>query len=66
MPASTASRLSKVDGNTHEKVYAVGWSHPDTRIMGDDGKVKAVENNVDLAKGTWDNRTGAPELTTWW
>ncbi|MEO9470317.1 DUF3604 domain-containing protein [Parasphingorhabdus sp.] len=53
-------------GKIHEKVYTVSWSHPDSRTMDSNGKVTPVASNVDLAKGTWDNSTGAPELTAWW
>jgi len=54
------------DGKTHEEVYTVSWSHPDKRTMDAAGKVTPVVSNVDLATATWDNSTGAPELTTWW
>lgn len=53
-------------GKSQEKVYNVIWSDADTRKLGGDGKLTPVPNTVDLAKGTWDNATGAPELVTFW
>ncbi len=53
-------------GESHEKIYNVSWSDPDTRKLGADGKLTPVPNTVDLTKGTWDNATGAPELVTFW
>ncbi|MEO9599279.1 DUF3604 domain-containing protein [Parasphingorhabdus sp.] len=54
------------NGKSQEKVYNVGWSDADNRKIGSDGKLTPVTNNVDLAKGAWDNSTGAPELVTFW
>ncbi|MEP3466291.1 MAG: DUF3604 domain-containing protein, partial [Parasphingorhabdus sp.] len=54
------------EGETHENVYNVSWSNPDKRSMDDEGRLMPVSNSVDITKGTWDNSTGAPELTTWW
>jgi hypothetical protein len=51
-------------GKTHEKVYDVAWSG--NRKVGADGKVPAVGNTVDVAKATWKNTIGAPELATTW
>jgi hypothetical protein len=52
------------DGKTHEKVYDVVWSG--TRKPGADGKVPPVGNTVDVAKATWKNTIGSPELGTTW
>jgi hypothetical protein len=52
------------DGKTHEKVYDVAWSGD--RKRGADGKVPAVGNTVDVAKATWKNTIGAPELSAVW
>jgi hypothetical protein len=52
------------DGRTHEKVYDVAWSGG--RKVGANGKVPPVGNTVDVAKATWTNTIGAPELSTTW
>jgi hypothetical protein len=52
------------DGKTQEKVYDVAWSGD--RKAGADGKLPAVGNTVDVAKATWKNTIGAPELSTTW
>ncbi|MGI9244812.1 MAG: DUF3604 domain-containing protein [Verrucomicrobiales bacterium] len=54
------------DGKTHEKVFDVAWSDPANRKPGDDGKLPAVGNTVDIATCTWTNTIGAPELITVW
>jgi hypothetical protein len=51
-------------GKTHEKVYDVVWSGD--RKAGADGKVPSVGNTVDVAKATWKNTIGSPELSTTW
>jgi hypothetical protein len=51
-------------GNTQEKVYDVAWGGD--RKPGRDGKLPAVGNTVDVAKATWTNTIGAPELITVW
>ncbi len=51
-------------GETQEKVYDVVWSgdrKPDAK-----GKLPAVGNTVDVAKATWRNTIGSPELATTW
>jgi hypothetical protein len=53
-------------GNTHEKVYNVIWSEMDTRKEGNDGKVPAVGNTVDVKNATWTNTIGDPELIGVW
>jgi hypothetical protein len=52
------------DGKTHEKVYDVAWSGD--RKPGANGKLPPVGNTVDVAKATWKNTIGAPELSTAW
>jgi len=52
------------DGRTHEKVYDVAWSG--ARQPGANGKLPPVGNTVDVAKATWKNTIGAPELSTAW
>ena len=47
-----------------EKVYDVAWSGD--RQPGSDGKLPAVGNTVDVAKATWTNTIGAPELLGVW
>ncbi len=53
-------------GETQEKVYNVAWSDPDQRKADASGKIPAVGNTVDLAKGSWENSIGAAELVTFW
>jgi hypothetical protein len=52
------------NGKTQEKVYDVVWSGD--RKPGADGKLPPVGNTVDVAKATWKNTIGAPELSTTW
>ena len=52
-------------GVSHEKVFDVAWSDPGKRKpVG--GKVPAVGDTVDVAKASYVNSIGAPELTTVW
>jgi hypothetical protein len=52
-------------GVTHEKVFDVAWSDPGKRKpVG--GKVPAVGDTIDVAKASYVNSIGAPELTTVW
>jgi len=52
------------DDKTHEQVYDVAWSGD--RKPGADGKLPPVGNTVDVAKATWTNTIGSPELSTTW
>ena len=52
------------DGKTHEKVYDVVWSGD--RKPGANGKLPPVGNTVDVAKATWKNTIGSPELSATW
>ncbi len=51
-------------GGLHEKVYDVVWGGD--RKPGDDGKLPAVGNTVDVANATWTNTIGATELIKVW
>ena len=51
-------------GELHEKVYDVAWS--DNRQPDANGKLPSVGNTVDIAKATWVNSIGAPELMNVW
>jgi hypothetical protein len=52
------------DGTTSEKVYDVVWAGD--RTPGEDGKVPAVGNTVDVASASWSNTIGASELAAVW
>lgn len=53
-------------GKLHEKVYDIAWGDEDKRKPGADGRIPPVGDTVDLAKATWTNTIGAPELITVW
>jgi hypothetical protein len=53
------------EGRLHEKVYDVAWSgerQPDPAT----GRLPPVGNTVDVARATWTNTIGAPELIAVW
>jgi hypothetical protein len=52
------------NGETQEKVYDVAWS--DGRTPGAEGKLPPVGNTVDVARATWKNTIGDPELIAVW
>jgi Protein of unknown function (DUF3604) len=52
------------EGNTQEQVYDVAWS--DDRPPGADGRLPPVGNTVDVARATWTNTIGDPELIAVW
>jgi hypothetical protein len=52
------------EGNTREQVYDVAWS--DDRQPGADGRLPPVGNTVDVARATWTNTIGDPELIAVW
>ena len=52
------------DGERREKVYDAVWSGD--RQPGADGKLPAVGNTVDVARATWLNSIGTPELIGVW
>ncbi|MGI9523774.1 MAG: DUF3604 domain-containing protein [Hyphomicrobiaceae bacterium] len=51
-------------GEMREKVYDVVWSGD--REAGADGTLPIVGNTVDVAKATWTNTIGSPELIKVW
>lgn len=53
-------------GSLHEKVYDVIWSDAAKRRPGGNGKIPDVGNTVDIAKASFTNSIGAPELVTTW
>jgi Protein of unknown function (DUF3604) len=52
-------------GKMQEKVFDVVWSSPDKRIVSG-GKLTPVGDTVDIAKASYTNSIGAPELRTVW
>lgn len=52
------------EGETHEQVHDVVWSGD--RTPGADGKLPPVGNTVDVARASFANTIGAPELITVW
>jgi hypothetical protein len=52
------------DGELHEKVYDVVWAG--NRQLGQDGKLPAVGNSVDLETATYSNSIGAVQLSAVW
>jgi hypothetical protein len=53
-------------GKTHEKVYDVAWSDAATRKPDAQGKLPGVGDTVNIARATWSNTIGDPELITVW
>lgn len=53
-------------GKTQERVHDVAWGDADKRKPGEDGKLPAVGNTVDIENATWTNTIGDPELITVW
>jgi hypothetical protein len=52
-------------GKLHEKVFDVAWSDPDKRKLAG-GKLTPVGDTVDIAKASYTNSIGAPDLRTVW
>jgi hypothetical protein len=52
-------------GRLQEKVFDVVWSSPDKRVLAG-GKLTPVGDTVDIAKASYTNSIGAPELRTVW
>ena len=53
------------EGATHERIYDIAVS--DGRAIDADGRCKtSVGNTVDIAKATWSNSIGDPEMLTTW
>ncbi len=53
-------------GVTHEHVYNAAWSDPQKRRLDTKGKLPPVGDTVDIAKATFANTIGAPQLSTVW
>ncbi len=53
-------------GETHEQVYDVVWGDAARRTLGADGRVSPVGSSVDVARATWTNTIGDPELVAVW
>jgi hypothetical protein len=53
-------------GELHEQFYDVAWGDATRRQPGADGKLPPVGNTVDVAKATWTNTIGDPELIAVW
>jgi hypothetical protein len=54
------------EGETHESIYEVAWGDADRRQAGADGKLPPVGDTVDVARATWTNTIGDPDLTAVW
>jgi hypothetical protein len=52
-------------GRMQEKIFDVVWSSPDKRALSG-GKLTPVGDTVDIAKASYTNSIGAPELRTVW
>lgn len=52
-------------GKMQEKVFDVSWSSPDKRKLAG-GKLTPVGDTVDIAKASYTNSIGAPELRSVW
>jgi len=53
-------------GKPQEKIYNVAWGNAARRKPGKDGKLPAVGDTVDVARATWTNTIGDPELVGVW
>ncbi len=53
-------------GQMQEKIFDVVWGDADRRPRGANGKVPAVGDTVDIAKASYNNSIGDPELQTVW
>ena len=53
-------------GKLQEKVFDVVWGDADQRKKGTDGKLAPVGDTVDIAKASYTNSIGDPELKTVW
>ena len=57
-------KLWREGGQSHERIYNVAWS-PGRSLLAD-GTLPPVGNTVDVAKASYANSIGAPELFTLW
>ena len=53
-------------GRLQEKVFDVVWGDAEKRVKGANGKVPAVGDTVDIAKASYTNSIGDPELHSVW
>jgi Protein of unknown function (DUF3604) len=53
-------------GKLQEKVFDVVWGDADKRRKSADGKIPSVGDTVDIAKASYSNSIGDPELLTVW
>jgi hypothetical protein len=53
-------------GQLQEKIFDVVWGDAERRMRGANGKVPAVGDTVDIAKASYTNSIGDPELRTVW
>jgi hypothetical protein len=53
-------------GATHERIFDVVWGDADRRRIGDGGRLDPVGSTVDVARATWRNTIGDPELVAVW
>ena len=53
-------------GKLQEKVFDVVWGDAEKRVKGANGKVPAVGDTVNIAKASYTNSIGDPELHTVW
>jgi len=54
------------EGATHERIHDVAWGDADRRRIGDGGRLDPVGSTVDVARATWRNTIGDPELVAVW
>ena len=54
------------EGETHERIYDVVWGDAAGREPGTDGRLPSVGNTVDVARATWTNSIGDPDLAATW
>jgi Protein of unknown function (DUF3604) len=53
-------------GRMQEKIFDVAWGDADKRQLGANGKIPTVGDTVDIAKASYSNSIGDPELQTVW
>jgi hypothetical protein len=53
-------------GQTHERVYDVVWGDADSRSIDESGTLTPVGNTVDVARATWTDSIGDPNLSGVW
>jgi hypothetical protein len=53
-------------GKTHERIYDVAWGDAERRKPGAGGSLPPVGDTVDVARATWTNTIGDPDLSVAW